>query len=128
MPDDLQDPRPSVEASVRPSRPRARRLTSDEIAELLDGCCNGEKVLDLAARYGVGKSTLLRHVADSGVPKRTETRSWSSEDLQAAVAMYREGASLTAVGDHFSIGSTTVWNRFRAAGVELRPPRGWDDR
>jgi len=126
MPDDLDDLKPSEVAPARQPRPRARRLTSSENVELLDDYRNGEKILELASRFGISKSTVLHHVAAAGLPRRTDSRRWSSDDLGVASAMYQDGASLAVIGDHFGLGSTTVWNRLRAAGVELRPRRGWD--
>ena len=127
VPDELDDLSPPAAVPVRRLRPRARRLTSNEIDDLLVEYVNGERVLDLASRFGVSKSTVLHRVAAAGLPMRSKARGWSSDDLQVAVELYRGGASLASVGDHFSIGSTTVWNRFRAAGVELRSRPGWDD-
>lgn len=127
MPNDLDDLDPPAAVPVRRLRPRARRLTSNEIDDLLVEYVNGEKILDLASRFGVSKSTVLHHVAAAGLPRRSEARGWSSDDLRIAVDLYRGGASLAAVGDRFRVGSTTVWNRFRAAGVELRSRPGRDD-
>jgi hypothetical protein len=94
--------------------------------ELLDDYRNGEKIVELASRFGINKPTMLHHVAAAGLPRRTDSRRWSSDDLGVASAMYQDGASLAVIGDRFDLGATTVWNRLRAAGVELRPRRGRD--
>jgi len=116
------------EAPVRRVRPRHQRLEPCQVAELLKGYEAGQRLDALMATFGISKDTVLRHVDRAGMPKRSESRGWSDVDLGVASTMYGEGASLAVIGELFGIGSTTVWNRLRAAGVPLRSRPGWENR
>jgi hypothetical protein len=39
--------------------------------------------------------------------------------------MYAAGSSLAHVADQFGVDAQTVANRFRRAGIPVRPRRGW---
>jgi len=80
-------------------------------------------VADIAARFGVSRTTVLGHVTRGGLPRRSD-RGWSVRDLEMAAALYDEGHSLAWVGRHFGVDPSTVSNRFRRAGLPVRPRRG----
>lgn len=79
---------------------------------------------DIAARFGVSRTTVIGHVTRRGLPRRSDRR-WSSTELQVAASLYADGHSLAAVGAHFDIHAETVRNRLRRAGLEVRTRHGW---
>jgi len=106
-----------------PVRPVQRRLKPGEIDELLSAYRTGDRVLDIAARFGVSRTTVIDHVTRSGLPRRSDRR-WSDAELHAAADLYDDGQSLARVGRRFGVDASTVANRFRRAGTPIRPRRG----
>jgi len=61
-----------------------------------------------------------------GVPRRSEATIWDDNALREAAELYATGLSLADVANRFGIDAQTVANRFRRAGVTVRPRRGWN--
>ena len=101
-----------------------RRLTSDDIDEILTAYMAGDLVHDIAVRHGVHRSTVMDHVTRRRLPRRSN-HGWTDQELQTAADLYAAGQSLAAVGQHFGIDPTTVANRFQRAGLPIRARRGW---
>jgi DNA-directed RNA polymerase specialized sigma24 family protein len=99
------------------------RLRATEVDEVVAAYLAGERVNDLAARFGVHRTTVMAHLARRGAKR--PTRDWDTGALGTAAALYNQGLSLAAVADRFGINPSTVANRFRRAGVTIRPRRGW---
>ena len=125
------DPESGPEQQVgRYSNPSSRgragqtqqRLKPTEIGELLTAYLAGDLVRDIAARFGVSRTTVIGHVTRQGLPHR---RDWTSAELATAVDLYAAGHSLAEVGQRLGVDKSTVANRFRRAGVQTRPRRGW---
>lgn len=112
---------PAISGSKRQNQ---RRLKPGEIDGLLAAYGAGDRVIDIAARFGVSRTTVIDHVTRRGLPRRSDLV-WSEAELQAAATLYAEGESLAAVGRRFDIDASTVANRFRRAGLPVRPRRGW---
>lgn len=102
-----------------------RRLSSEEIDELVAAYVDGDLLSDIAARHGVHRTTVIEHAARRGAPRRSDDR-WSDDELQTAADLYAAGASLATVGQRFGVDPATVANRFRRAGLPVRKRRGWD--
>lgn len=112
---------PSPPGSTRQSQ---RRLKPTDIDHLLDAYTAGDLVNDIAARFGVSRTTVIGHVTRRGLPRRSDQR-WSATELQVAATLYADGHSLAAVGARFDIHAETVRNRLRRSGVQIRTRRGW---
>mgnify|MGYP000885622684 FL=1 len=110
--------------SSSPTRRVQRRLTPDEVDDILEAYVNGEPIRDIAFRHGVHRTTVLGHVTRRGLPRRSD-QAWTDQELQTAARLYASGKSLATVGQHFGIDAATVANRFRRAGVPIRARRGW---
>lgn len=106
-----------------PTRQAQRRLKPTEIDQLLTAYLAGDLVRDIAASFGVSRTTVMGHVTRRGLPRRSEN-GWSEKDLRAAADHYAGGYSLAAVGSRFGVDATTVASRFRRAGLPVRPCRG----
>jgi transposase len=107
--------------SPGPRRQIQRRLKPDEIDQLLIAYLAGDLVADIAARFGVSRTTVLGHVGRRGLPRRRD--GWTNQQLRAAADLYAQGASLVAVGHRFGVDASTVRNRFRRTEVHLQPRR-----
>ena len=107
-----------------PVRQVQRRLKPDDINRLLAAYLSGDLIRDLAARFGVSPTTVIGHVSRNGLPRRGDS-GWSDAEFREAADLYAGGASLATVGHRFGLDASTVRNRFRVAGVRVRPRRGW---
>src|SRR5579875_1968289 len=90
------------------SLPVQRRLGSDGVAALVAAYREGVSGEDLAATFGVNRTTVLGHVRRNGVPKR-DRRALRGADLDRAIERYAEGRS----GDW--VAGSWRWRRARCA-------------
>ena len=118
-----QDMVPVGLSSDRPSR-RLRRLNEAEIDDLVNAFDAGTTILDLAAQFGINRSTVLSHLRRRQVARRTDTRRWTLEELDEAINLYESGESVASVGKRFGLNPSTVSKRLHRAGVKLRPRPG----
>ena len=79
----------------------------------------------LAADFDVHRTTVAAHLDRRSVPRHSEQTAWDDDILKAAAARYADGLSLADVANRYGIDAQTVANRFRRAGVSVRPRRGW---
>ena len=49
-----------------------------------------------------------------------------AKTLATAARSYADGSSLANLAAQFGLDPSTVANRFRRAGIPIRPRRGWD--
>lgn len=105
-----------------PARQAQRRLRSSDVDRLVAAYLAGDLLCDIAARFGVNRTTVIGHVTRRGLTLRSN--GWSDQELQTAAHMYATGQSLANVGQHFGIDPATVANRFRRAGLPIRARRG----
>ena len=81
-----------------------------------------------ALRYdaddAIHRTTVAAHLNRHGVPRHYEATAWNGENLRQAAEQYATGSSLADVADQFGIDAQTVANRFRRAGVVVRPRSG----
>jgi DNA-directed RNA polymerase specialized sigma24 family protein len=110
--------------SPRPARQAQRRLKPAEIDELLTAYLAGDLIRDIAARFGVSRTTVIGHVTRQGLPHRRDA-DWTPPELAKAADLYAAGHSLAQVGQHLGVDKSTVANRFRRAGLPVRRRRGW---
>ena len=84
-------------------------------------------------RHDQASRCRVRHPPDHGSPptstgirfsRHRERTAWDSRTLEKAAGLYASGLSLADVADRFGIDAQTVANRFRRAGVAVRPRRG----
>lgn len=109
------------------ARPRSkqaqRRLAPDQVTELLAAYQGGSTVLELAASYGVHRTTVTGLLKRHGVPFRPP--GLDPADLPEAIRLYEAGWSLARLGQHFGVtGHNTISDALRKAGVTIRPRRG----
>ncbi len=116
--------RSSNPSSSGATRQAQRRLKPDDIDGVLAAYRAGELVRDIAARFGISRTTVMGHVTREGVPRRRDC-DWTPEELAVTARLYAEGYSLTEVGRRFGCDKSTVANRFPKAGLLVRQRGGW---
>ena len=103
-------------------RQRQRHLTPDEVFNLLVAYEQGGTINELAATFGIHRTTVLEHIRRQGAPRRTGV---VLRRIHEAQRLYELGWSLRRVGDHLGVDAETVRQTFKGAGLELRPRNGW---
>ncbi|MFZ2227162.1 MAG: hypothetical protein WA090_05170 [Candidatus Nanopelagicaceae bacterium] len=119
-----------------PANPIARRSAPQNLPHRLDRKVNPETVAQLIADYEsgtpstklikiyrLGKGSVLKLLKEAGV--RMRHQGLSSDNLEVAAALYREGMSLPRVAEGFGCIVGSVRKEFRTHGVQIRPPNGW---
>jgi AraC-like DNA-binding protein len=109
----------------RLSNPVQRRLSRTEIEQLIGQYRHGSSIDTLSRRYEIHRTTVMHHLNQSDVARRTVVRKMSDETVTLAAAQYERGASLAAVAGAFGVHERTLAREFRRAGVAIRPRRGW---
>lgn len=82
----------------------------------------------VAAELGVAFETARRWLMDAGVelqPKGRPSHAAASLNTPMLTRRYHAGESIAALGASYGVSPATVRARLIAAGVELRPRRGW---
>ncbi|MBL8777322.1 MAG: helix-turn-helix domain-containing protein [Acidimicrobiales bacterium] len=122
-----QDADPEVDGPrTRRAKQVQRRLTTDEVAELVRRYQAGETADLLAAAFQIHRTTVTSHLERNGIQRRGGGRRvLAADDVQVAAELYEGGQSLASIGRQFDVHHTTVANELRQAGVEIRPRRGW---
>ena len=113
------------EEKGRLSNPPQRRLSRADIDDLLDAYRAGVSINQLAVEFGIHRSTVAGHLDRHCVPRHSEQTAWDYDTLREAAELYATGLSLADVAHEFGVDAQTVANRFRRAGVAMRPRRGW---
>lgn len=118
-----------VDAWPRPAvarRPMLRQLKPDEVDEMVrlyEADLNLTPT-QLAARFGVHRTTVSANLRRRGVTIRARVPAMSARDIEEAAALYRAGWSLSKLGTKYGISDRTVGIKLKQAGVVLRPPTG----
>jgi AraC-like DNA-binding protein len=98
------------------------RLSKPAVMELVAAYQEGITVADLADRYRISRTTLMKHIVRAGAPRRW--RKLSQSDIEQAKHMYASGLSLVQLGEHFGVNRSTVQYAFRKVGFVLRDSHG----
>ncbi|RPA56819.1 hypothetical protein EF294_20820 [Gordonia oryzae] len=110
---------PPVEASNRQGCRQLRKLTPHELESLITEYQDGATARDLAAKYGIHRMTVTRHIQRSGHQTRP-VRSFEGDQLQQLIADYRAGNSTNALGRKYGVAGSTVSRTLRQHGIGLR--------
>lgn len=100
-----------------------RKLRADQIDDLVSGYKKGGfTVYQLADQFNINRETFWAHFEETG---RRHTTSEPAEQVAQASELYGEGSSLLRVAQELVVSRVAVNDALRAAGIELRPRRGW---
>ncbi|GAB2969140.1 hypothetical protein GCM10017788_80170 [Amycolatopsis acidiphila] len=102
----------------RPTPRRARRLTADQVQELIAGYQAGATVYELGYRFGIERRTVSDILHRHGVPKRR--RGLSPQQVDHAIHLYHQGWSLARIGIRMQVAADTVRKRLLEGGVTMR--------
>jgi DNA-binding CsgD family transcriptional regulator len=115
-----------------PRRPRSdrterqrqvqRRLSESEVNALLGRHAAGASLDELAAEFGVHRTTVRNHLDRAGVERRS---GFAERHVDEARALYESGLSLARVGKRLGVSGDTIRLVFRAHGIEVRDRPGW---
>ncbi len=111
----------SVPLSSTPKQMQ-RRLGPEEIDELVAAFQAGATLREVAAQFGVHRTTVSKQLERRGVRRRQ--RSLDSSELAEALRLYRTGLSTIAIGQQLGFDGGTIWQALRRAGVQLRDSHG----
>lgn len=103
---------------------RPRRLSDLQVKTLIDTYQSGTTIKDLAAEYGIHRVTVMEHLRRNEIPRRSDSKRWTPEQLVEVTDLYHEGNSIRVLGQRYRLDPSTVAKRLKRAGVQLRPRRG----
>jgi DNA-binding CsgD family transcriptional regulator len=110
-----------IRGPKRVSQPQ-RRLKPHQIEALVAAYRGGMTMRELAAAFGVHRSTVSAHLHQRGIAIRG--RGLDDGHLPEAVHLYEAGWSSLKLGERFSVTPNTVLAALRKAGVRIRPAQG----
>jgi len=106
----------------KPPRQLQSRLAPDAIIQFEEDYQAGLTIQELAAKYGVHRTTATRHLKERGIPIRKQTM--GEKDIARAVQLYQSGLSTVRVAEHFDQSPNTIRAALLAAGVKFRDTHG----
>jgi lambda repressor-like predicted transcriptional regulator len=107
------------------SNPAQRRLSPTDIGDLIAAYQAGASIRELAADFGVHRTTVAAHLDLNRIRRLHALTDWADDTLREAAELYKTGSSLADVAARYGIDPKTVASRFKRAGVTVRPRRGW---
>lgn len=117
-----RDERPS--SRPHQSRQFQRRLSVEEIAELVEAYEQGATQQELAVCFGIHRTTVASHLDAHGFANRRG--GMTAEQVTEAMQLYADGWSLARIGKRYRAYPSSVWYWLRKNGVTLRPRQGWN--
>jgi AraC-like DNA-binding protein len=111
-----------IDQPVRPYR-IDRRLSPDQITELVTAYQSGTSTPKLCQQYGLSKWSVLKILNDHGVPMR-QPRHLTEAQIDQAVGQYEAGDSLVTIARQLGSSPTTIHRALTARGVPMRPAGG----
>jgi hypothetical protein len=100
-----------------------RQLRSVEVDALVEDYQAGATITQLVERFRISRTTVMAHLDRRGVQRRAVEKQWDQKRLASAARRYADGSSLATIAAQFGLDPSTVANRFRRAGVPIRPRR-----
>lgn len=97
-----------------------RRLNDEECLEIVEGYEAGASQLQLAVRFGVHRTTIMRLLEREEVRARRKVRKLTAVQVDEIAQLYRSGLTLAKIAAEFSVGPSTVRRELVKAGVTLR--------
>jgi DNA-binding NarL/FixJ family response regulator len=83
--------------TVRARRSSATRLSSGQVAELINGYHSGQTVYELAARFKIHRATVSAHLHRHGITLRR--LGLDDDGIALAVRLYEDGWSVARIGE-----------------------------
>lgn len=132
MASDLKRTRKALEnwinRSSRPTNPLSephairRRLGAEALERLQADYEAGATTRQLAARYGIGKTSVQYYLHQAGVPLRRQAL--TPKQIDQAIELYAAGFSFDSIGATLDVVGSTVYRAFELAGLSIRRKGG----
>lgn len=106
------------------TRQLQHRLTEEEIGLLVRDYRAGATQKELAAEFGVARTTVIRILQQQGVATRRTVRKLSNEQICQAKLFYEAGQSLATIAQRFGVSMGAVRRELLRAGILLRTRPG----
>jgi DNA invertase Pin-like site-specific DNA recombinase len=100
-----------------------RRLTPDELQQVLELYRLGKSTYTLARQFGTDRHTITRQLRRGGVTLRSRQK-LTPELAEQAKQLYADNYSLAAIGKQVGLTPTAVSDALKRAGVHLRKCHG----
>ncbi|WP_284742793.1 helix-turn-helix domain containing protein [Amycolatopsis sp. RTGN1] len=113
---------PICDANHKPVHRTARQLRPAEIDELVAAYQAGDRVRELATRFGVSRDTVGKHLRSRGID--TKPPGLHPDDVPEAARLYRSGWPLARVAEKFNTTASTVQRRLLELEVRMRDTNG----
>lgn len=101
-------------------RQAQRRLTSEQVDQLVAQYQAGDDMAVLATRWGLHRTTVASHLRRAGVERRRQ--GVPSERADDVAQLYGEGWPLQRIAERYSCDAETVRQSLKRSGVSLRRP------
>ena len=127
-PEPAEAPAPGQARDAPPPAAQHRtqgRLRAHDVDALVAAYRAGATIKELAEQFDIARTTVMAHLDRRNVQRRATAKEWDDDALSGAARSYANGYSLAHIADQFGVDPKTVANRFRRAGVPIRPRRGW---
>jgi DNA-directed RNA polymerase specialized sigma24 family protein len=117
---------PTISRRRPPVRQRQvqRRLTAEQAQQLATEYEAGASIQELAARWGIHRTTVAAQLRQTGVQLRS--RGVPADRRAEVVRLYNHGWSCQRLAERYGCNATTVWKVLQRAGVRLRA--SWERR
>ena len=104
-----------------PDNPRLK-LSQDKIQSIADEYCKGSTSVELADKYDVSYSTILRYLRelDCKVRSAVKPTKYSQDTIKRIVDDYCKGSSSIELAKKYDISPNTILNYVRELGCEVR--------
>lgn len=105
-----------------PIRQRQRRLTEDQVKQMVARYHEGATVYELAKEFSIRRATVSERPKKAGVSMRFQPP--GNELIDSMVGLYQSGLPLAEVGDRVGTSPGTVHRHLRIHGVQMRESHG----
>jgi DNA-binding transcriptional regulator LsrR (DeoR family) len=97
-------------------------LSTDQIAELVEGYRSGKTMKELASEFGIHRTTVSSLLNEQAVAVRRG--GLNQQQAAEAVRLYEQGWSSGRLAEKFGVSADTILTVLRRAGASIRPRRG----
>lgn len=111
---------PRAPAGVVPLRQEQRRLTQEQVAQLVSAYQAGGGVKELGCKFKIHRETVGEHLKRVGV--RLRQRGLTAEQIDGCVRLYGEGWSTGRLGKRYEVDAETVRAELKKRRVQMRRP------
>jgi DNA-binding NarL/FixJ family response regulator len=100
----------------------SERLSNEDIVRIVNRYSAGVSSRDLAADYGINKTSVVALLRRRDIPIRNARI--TPEDTEEAKRLYAGGQSVATIGRKLNYSPKTIWNTLVKAGVKMRDTHG----